>query len=93
MPLEDYGLDLPTLRKMYAEWQEGGWSKSAIEHRYLGKTTHHGKLFTKLVREHLHVETERPSSLKTENRRLRLLLVEHGVDPDSGQPLSETPKP
>jgi hypothetical protein len=83
MPLEDYGLDLPTLEVMYSEWKVGGRSKSAIERRYIGKSTHHGKLFTKLVREYLHLETERTSSLKLENQRLRSLLQSHGINPDA----------
>jgi hypothetical protein len=81
--LADYGLDLPTLRIMYAEWESGGISKSAVERRYIGKSTHHGKLFTKLVRRHLGIETERRAPLAQEVMRLRALLVEHGIDPDS----------
>lgn len=90
MELEEYGIDLATLNRMYDEWMSGGWSKSAIERRYLGKSTHHGKLFTKLVREHLGHETERPSPLAEEVARLRTLLLEHGIDPDQRPtPLAE----
>lgn len=82
--LEDYGIDLPTLKMMYGEWQNGKRSKSAIERRYIGKTTYHGKLFTKLVRQHLAIETETRSPLTAEVARLRTLLLQHGIDPDGG---------
>ncbi|CAN0489716.1 unnamed protein product, partial [Phaeothamnion confervicola] len=79
--LERYGIDEPTLKKMLAEWR-GGLSKTAIERRYLGKATHHGKLFTKLVRDHLGVETSVRHPLAIEVDRLRALLAVHGIDPD-----------
>lgn len=82
MELEDYGIDLSTLRAMYGEWSAGTFSKSAIERRYIGKTTHHGKLFTKLVRMYLGIETESRSPLAAEVERLRALLTENGIDPD-----------
>lgn len=81
--LADYGIDRATLEAMYAEWREGRRSKSAIERRYLGKATHHGKLFTKLVRDFLGEETQRPHPLHAEVQRLRRLLEAHGIDPDS----------
>ena len=86
MDLEDYGIDLNTLKAMYREWKDGSRSKSAIERRYIGKTTHHGKLFTKLVREHLHIETEAKSPLVVEVARLRHLLQANGIDPDQAPP-------
>jgi hypothetical protein len=84
--LDRYGIDEPTLKKMLTEWRTG-LSKTAIERRYLGKATHHGKLFTKLVRDHLGVETSVRHPLAIEVDRLRALLAEHGIDPD-GRPLS-----
>lgn len=74
---------------MYSEWKSGTHSKSAIERRYLGKATHHGKLFTKLVREYLGVETETASSLRMEVERLRSLLLQHGIDPDSNMEITK----
>jgi hypothetical protein len=85
MDLSDYGLSKETLQTMYDEWQRG-ISKSAIERRYLGKATHHGKLFTKLVREYLNIETEKQHPLKCEVDRLRSLLRDSGIDPDTGVP-------
>lgn len=86
--LAEYGIDLDTLREMYEAWLQGA-KKSDLERRYLNKPESHGKLFTTLVREHLGIETERPShlaqrnrELEAENQRLRALLKAHGVDPD-----------
>jgi hypothetical protein len=86
--LGSVGIDLTTLRLMYDEWCQGA-KKSGLERRYLHKPESHGKLFTALVREHLGIDTERRSTLATQRdelqrevRRLRALLVEHGVDPD-----------
>lgn len=66
---------------MLDEWR-GGVSKTAIERRYLGKSTHHGKLFTKLVRDYLGVETARRHPLVVEVARLRALLIANGIDPN-----------
>ena len=82
--LSEYGIDEPTLKRMYAEWQ-AGVPKSTLETQYLGKTSSHGKVFTGLVRKYLGIETERRSGLAEENQRLRALLIEHGIDPDTGR--------
>jgi hypothetical protein len=86
--LEDYGIDLDTLRVMLDEWRAGA-NKSALERRYLNRPESLGKLFTSLVRQHLGVETERRSSqteriatLESEVARLRGLLLAAGIDPD-----------
>jgi hypothetical protein len=85
--LDDYGIDLDTLRRMYAEWRAGA-TKSHLERTYLNKPESHGKVFTSLVRTHLGIETERRSSLhderdqlRSEVERLTRLLIAHGVDP------------
>ena len=80
--LSKYGIDETTLRQMYEEWHSGT-PKSTLEARYLGKSSSHGKVFTGLVRRYLGIETERRSSLASENKRLRALLEAHGIDPDS----------
>lgn len=80
--LEDYGIDLPTLRRMHEEWQRGV-PKSYLEEKYLKRTASHGKLFSSLVRRYLGIETERSHPLAEENERLRKLLKKHGIDPDS----------
>jgi hypothetical protein len=79
--LENYGIDKPTLERMYAEW-EAGKSK---ERRYLGRDGSHGKLFTSLVRRFLGRETEEQHPLAVENERLRALLRRHAIDPDQGR--------
>jgi len=86
--LEDYGIDLDTLRAMLDEWRAGA-NKSELERRYLNRPGSHGKLFTTLVRRHLGVETERRSSqterireLEAEVARLRDLLLFAGIDPE-----------
>jgi len=91
--LETYGIDISTLREMYELWCEGA-KKSELERRYLGRPQSHGKLFTALVREHLGVETEQRSQLKADRdglsaevARLKALLRENGIDPESGRPL------
>jgi hypothetical protein len=88
--LEDYGIDLATLRRMYDQWCEGA-KKRDLERRYLGKPESHGKLFSRLVRDYLGIETERRSHLTDERdelerevRRLRALLAQHGIDPRTG---------
>ena len=43
--LEDYGIDLDTLRQMYQEYQSGA-AKSQLERRYLGKSESHGKVLS-----------------------------------------------
>ncbi len=77
---------MPTLKKMYEEWVGRRTSKSAIERRYLGTGRQHGKLFTRLVRDYLGEDTERPHPLKSrvhelelENERLKGVLREHGL--------------
>ncbi len=47
--LEDYGIDLDTLRAMLEDWRSGA-NKSELERRYLSRPESHGKLFTTLVR-------------------------------------------
>ena len=84
MDLDRYGTDLDTLAAMYAEWESGVRSKSAIERRYLGKSTHHGKLFSRLMRDSLGIETIRPSTTTAEIKRLRSLLEHYGIDPETG---------
>ena len=88
--LSEYGIDLPTLRRMYDEWRRGA-KKSQLERDYLGKPESHGKLFTRLVRDHLGIETERRSHLTDERnellaeiRRLRALLRANGINPGPG---------
>lgn len=88
--LADYGIDLATLRRMYDQWCAGA-KKSDLERRYLGKPESHGKLFSRLVREYLGIETERRSHLTDERddlqrevRRLKALLRQHGIDPRTG---------
>lgn len=90
--LEDYGIDLDTLRQMYQQWCDGA-KKSDLERRYLNKPESHGKLFTSLVRQHLGENTERKSAIAVERdglvaevARLRALLTAHGIDPDHGSP-------
>ncbi len=85
--LADYGIDLETLKKMYAEWRAGA-TKSHLERKYLNKPESHGKMFTSLVRTYLGVETEKRSKWQTERdellneiERLRALLRQHGIDP------------
>jgi len=78
--LEDYGIDLETLKQMYAEFQAGA-NKSDLERRYLDRPQSHGKVFSTLVRRYLHVETEKRSSLSKENARLKAMLREHGINP------------
>lgn len=80
MDLEDYGIDLETLKRMHAEYLAGA-TKSGLELRYLNNTTGHGKVFSTLVRRYLHVETEKRSSLSKENARLKAVLREHGINP------------
>jgi len=80
--LEDYGINLETLREMHRRWQEGE-SKSALEIEYLDKVGSHGKLFSSLVRRYLGIETERRSASALEIDRLRRLLHKHGIDPDA----------
>jgi hypothetical protein len=79
--LEDYGIDLRTLREMHERWQQGA-TKSALEIEYLGKVESHGKLFSSLVRRYLGIETEKRSASALEIDRLRRLLHKHGIDPD-----------
>jgi hypothetical protein len=85
--LAEYAVDLETLRRMYEEWGSGV-PKSTLEARYLGRTSSQGRVFSTLVRKHLGIETERRSSLAEENARLRALLREHGIDPNTGRAAS-----
>jgi hypothetical protein len=85
--LEEYGITEDALRQMYAEWRAGA-KKSDLERRYLGKPESHGKLFTRLVRDYLGIETERHSHLTAERnelaaevQRLTALLRANGIDP------------
>ena len=86
--LDELGIDLATLRRMYELWK-GGAKKSDLERQFLNKPESHGKLFTNLVRQHLGIETEQKSQLKIECdaldqevTRLRALLRSHGIDPN-----------
>jgi hypothetical protein len=90
--LADHGIDLATLRDIYARWRAGA-TKSELERDYLNAPQSHGKLFSALVREHLGVETEKRSGqsqrideLEQEVRRLRQLLRDSQIDPDSPRP-------
>jgi hypothetical protein len=85
--LADYGITREVLEEMYDRWCQGA-KKSDLERRYLDKPESHGKLFSRLVREHLGIETERKSHLTTERdelarevARLNALLRRHGIDP------------
>ena len=79
--LQDYGIDMEILQRMYEEWSAGA-AKSSLEIKYLDRIGSHGKLFTSLVRTHLGIETERRSKPVIENERLRRLLRKHGIAPD-----------
>lgn len=87
MELEDYGIDRETLERMYSEWREKKVPKTVVEQRYLGTRRHHGKLFSKLVEQHLGISTEqehpmhaRIRELESEVDRLRAILRENGID-------------
>lgn len=91
--LADYGIDLGILKEMYREWSEMRVPKSVVEQRYLGTRRHHGKLFSKLVWQHLGIRTELPhplalraaaladrvAALESEASLLRELLESRGV--------------
>ena len=93
MILEQYGLDRAMVEEMYDEWKSGRLSKSAIERRYLGKSTFNGKLFSKLVKDCLGIDTVTASSERLERERLRSLLVAHGIDPETGVVTPKLPLP
>ena len=83
--LNDLGIDIDTLRTMYDQWC-GGATKSSLERDYLEAPQSHGKLFSRLVRDHLGVETEKRSSqsdriaeLEREVERLNQILQSHGL--------------
>jgi hypothetical protein len=87
MGLERYGIDEAILREMYQTWLDGDLSKSALEQRYLGTSSHHGKLFTRLVRQHLGIETGKQHAMSRRNEllmrevgRLRRLVEQLGGD-------------
>lgn len=71
------------LRRWHIEWTNGR-SKNEIERDELGRPEPHGKLITELWRERLGLETEEEHPLVVENRRLRSLLEENGIDPSPG---------
>lgn len=80
-------VDRAIVEAMYAEYLVGA-KKSALERKYLGGGDAHGKRFTKLVLEHLGIDTERTSrqsqriaDLEAEVARLRSILAAHGLDP------------
>ena len=80
-----------TVEAMYAEYLAGA-KKSALERKYLGTGDAHGKRFTKLVLDHLGVDTERTShqtvriaELEAEVSRLRGLLAAAGIDPNRSE--------
>jgi len=86
--LDDLGIDLDTVRRMYEEWRAGA-KKSHFERLYLNKPESHGKLLSALVRQYLGIETEARSSLaeenarlRAENARLRAQLQRAGLTPD-----------
>lgn len=70
------------VRDMYNAWT-GGMTKSDVEQRFLGTSRAHGKRFSLMVKKHLDIDTEKQHPLAEENQRLRRLLEEHGIDPDS----------
>lgn len=92
-----YGIDLATLRAMYRDWKEDGVPKSVVEARYLRTRRQHGKLFSRLVREYLDVETqsahplrrrveeltEEVVALRAEIERLRERLRSGGLNDDA----------
>jgi hypothetical protein len=63
------------------QWHNGR-SKNDIEREELGDPASHGKHITKLWREVLGVETEHEHPLVADNRRLRGLLEDNGIDPE-----------
>ena len=67
-----YGIDLQTLERMYLDWRDNGVPKSVVEARYLRTRRFHGKLFSRLVRKYLDVETQKQHPLTA-----RLALMEH----------------
>lgn len=84
--MQRYGIDIPTLERMYLDWKDGGVPKSVVEARYLRTRRNHGKLFSKLVRTYLGIETQAKSAaaqrveeLEAEIEVLRNLLTENGV--------------
>lgn len=76
MDLDELGIDLAVVRRMYNEWSEGKASKSELERRYLNNGHSHGKLFSALVKRHLGVDTEQTHPLVKENRRLNMRVKE-----------------
>ena len=70
-------------QEMFRKWISGT-PKSHLEERYLGTSQAHGKRFSNMVKSHLDIETERQHPMAAENKRLRELLRNHGIDPDSG---------
>ena len=92
-------VDRATVETMYAEYLAGA-KKSALERKYLGGGDAHGKRFTKLVLDHLGIDTERTSGqsqriadLEAEVARLRDLLAAQGVDTSAPSArLRPTPK-
>lgn len=91
-----YGIDMATLEAMYRDWKDHKIPKSVVEARYLRTRRNHGKLFSRLVREYLQIETqeahplkrrigdlvEECADLRRENEALRRLLETHGIDPE-----------
>jgi len=89
--LNDLGIDIETLRELYDLWCNGA-TKSSLERDYLRAPQSHGKLFSRLIREHLDIETEKRSSqsdriaeLEREVERLRTILQTHGLNASSSQ--------
>lgn len=66
----EYGIDIATLRAMYEEWDVDKVPKSVVEARYLRTRRFHGKLFSRLVRAYLGIETEKPHQLVTRLREM-----------------------
>ena len=90
-----YGIDMATLEAMYRDWRDNKIPKSVVEARYLRTRRNHGKLFYRLVRDYLKIETqeahplkrriddltEECADLRRENEALRSMLKTHGLDP------------
>lgn len=84
--LQRYGIDAITLAEMYTSWARDGVPKSVVEARYLHTRRFHGKLFSRLVRTYLGIETERTHplasrlrALEQEVEELRAILATEGI--------------
>jgi hypothetical protein len=71
------------LAELLTDWRNGR-SKNDIERVEFNDPASHGKGITAAWRDRLGVESEKRHPLALEVDRLRLLLIEHGIDPDEG---------